>query len=177
MAAEIQREYARRMEASQTRATALPRELQDLDARLDRLRERLRTGDPDMEPDEIRAAIARAEQKRQELADSQPSARASAQILTMLPRAAELYRRQIEDGLSGNERAALKARVILRDRLGTIRLNPGENGALFANYRLNPAVLLKVQGQVVGAAGFEPATLCSQSRCATRLRYSPTVRL
>ena len=26
---------------------------------------------------------------------------------------------------------------------------------------------------VVGAAGFEPATICSQSRCATRLRYTP----
>jgi len=26
---------------------------------------------------------------------------------------------------------------------------------------------------MVGAAGFEPATLCSQSRCATRLRYTP----
>ncbi len=28
--------------------------------------------------------------------------------------------------------------------------------------------------KVVGETGFEPATLCSQSRCATRLRYSPT---
>jgi hypothetical protein len=28
--------------------------------------------------------------------------------------------------------------------------------------------------EVVGATGFEPATLCSQSRCATRLRYAPT---
>src|SRR4051812_3991831 len=27
---------------------------------------------------------------------------------------------------------------------------------------------------MVGATGFEPATLCSQSRCATRLRYAPT---
>jgi hypothetical protein len=27
---------------------------------------------------------------------------------------------------------------------------------------------------LVGAAGFEPATLCSQSRCATGLRYAPT---
>jgi membrane protease YdiL (CAAX protease family) len=27
---------------------------------------------------------------------------------------------------------------------------------------------------MVGAAGFEPAALCSQSRCATRLRYAPT---
>jgi hypothetical protein len=28
--------------------------------------------------------------------------------------------------------------------------------------------------KMVGAAGFELATLCSQSRCATRLRYAPT---
>lgn len=27
---------------------------------------------------------------------------------------------------------------------------------------------------MVGAIGFEPTTLCSQSRCATRLRYAPT---
>jgi hypothetical protein len=27
---------------------------------------------------------------------------------------------------------------------------------------------------MVGAEGFEPPTLCSQSRCATRLRYAPT---
>src|SRR2546422_4068767 len=26
---------------------------------------------------------------------------------------------------------------------------------------------------LVGASGFEPPTLCSQSRCATRLRYAP----
>ena len=28
---------------------------------------------------------------------------------------------------------------------------------------------------LVGAEGFEPPTLCSQSRCATRLRYAPTL--
>ena len=32
-----------------------------------------------------------------------------------------------------------------------------------------------VQSKMVGAAGFEPATLCSQSRCATRLRHAPPV--
>lgn len=26
---------------------------------------------------------------------------------------------------------------------------------------------------MVGAEGFEPPTLCSQSRCATKLRYAP----
>jgi hypothetical protein len=30
---------------------------------------------------------------------------------------------------------------------------------------------------MVGAEGFEPPTLCSQSRCATRLRYAPTSKI
>ena len=33
----------------------------------------------------------------------------------------------------------------------------------------------KVLKMLVGAEGFEPPALCSQSRCATRLRYAPTV--
>ena len=28
---------------------------------------------------------------------------------------------------------------------------------------------------IVGATGFEPATLCSQSRCATGLRHTPSL--
>ncbi len=28
---------------------------------------------------------------------------------------------------------------------------------------------------MVGARGFEPPTLCTQSRCATRLRHAPTM--
>src|SRR5438876_10494355 len=31
-------------------------------------------------------------------------------------------------------------------------------------------------GKLVGARGFEPPTPCSQSRCATRLRYTPTLK-
>ena len=30
--------------------------------------------------------------------------------------------------------------------------------------------------KLVGATGFEPATPCAQGRCATRLRYAPTLR-
>jgi hypothetical protein len=29
---------------------------------------------------------------------------------------------------------------------------------------------------VVGARGFEPRTPCAQGRCATRLRYAPTMK-
>src|SRR5437588_1575627 len=31
--------------------------------------------------------------------------------------------------------------------------------------------------EVVGATGFEPATPCAQGRCATRLRYAPTLMI
>src|SRR6059036_672667 len=30
---------------------------------------------------------------------------------------------------------------------------------------------------LVGAPGFEPATPCAQGRCATRLRYAPTLKI
>ena len=32
-----------------------------------------------------------------------------------------------------------------------------------------------LKNKLVGEIGFEPTTLWSQTRCATRLRYSPTV--
>ena len=35
------------------------------------------------------------------------------------------------------------------------------------------ALPIELPPHVVGLTGFEPATLCSQSRCATKLRYSP----
>jgi hypothetical protein len=46
MAAEMRTYYQQRVRAMQTRATEAPRELQELNARLERLRERLRKGDP-----------------------------------------------------------------------------------------------------------------------------------
>ena len=33
--------------------------------------------------------------------------------------------------------------------------------------------VLPMRPELVGAEGFEPPTLCSQSRCATRLRHAP----
>ena len=34
---------------------------------------------------------------------------------------------------------------------------------------------LNIQRGLVGAIGFEPTTPCAQGRCATRLRYAPTL--
>jgi hypothetical protein len=112
MAKEMQAEYAERVRASQHRAEAAPRELQELSARIARLHARLGAGDPDMSQDELQAAIDRAECKRRELEATQPAARESARILPLLTKAAALYRRQIEAGLDGHPREALRARVI-----------------------------------------------------------------
>ena len=106
--------------------------------------------DADMTPDMIEAAIAHAEAKRQELEKQPPEARQSARVLTALPKAAEMYRRQIAKGLDGDPRAAFKARVFLRELLGRINLKPEGEGELWAEYGAAPAGLLKVVGYRVG---------------------------
>jgi hypothetical protein len=95
------------------------------------VRERLKKGHPDLTADELQAAIERAEAKRRELEQQQPTAKASSRVLTLLPKAADLYRKQLAEGLDGDPRAALKARVFLRDWFsGKIRLEPLRNGGL-----------------------------------------------
>lgn len=153
MAAEMQRYYQERARAIQTRAAEAPRELTDLEARITRLRDRLRAGDPDMAPDEIEAAIAKAEAKRQEFEARRPEVKQSAKVLSVLPRAAELYRRQIADGLDGDPRAALKARVFLREWFGgEIRLEPLPDGGLMAHWDQNSAALLTACERMVAGA-------------------------
>jgi hypothetical protein len=85
-----------------------------LDARLDRLRERLRNGDPDMTDEDLQAAITRAESKRAELAAVQTKSE-TAKVLSLLPKAAEAYRRHVVAGLDGHPEATAKARNMLRD--------------------------------------------------------------
>jgi len=67
-------------------------------------------------------------------------------VLTALPKAAEMFRRQIAKGLDGDPRAVLKARVFLRELLGRINLKPEGEGELWAEYGAEPTALLKVVG-------------------------------
>jgi site-specific DNA recombinase len=73
-AKELQAAYRSHIERQRRSATEAPAELQELTARIGRLRERLWQGDPDMTADEVQAAIDRAEAKRAELEARQPSA-------------------------------------------------------------------------------------------------------
>jgi len=153
MAKEMQRDLLERMHRTKMRAAGQPLELQELDARIARLRKRMAAGDPDITPDELRAALDLAENKRRELADTKPAnVSESAKLLTILPNAAELYRPQISLGLDGaHPQSALKARSALRELLGQIRLEPGADDSLWAAYEVQPAVL--VRGAVSGYAG------------------------
>jgi len=105
MAAQLQKQFNERVAAAAQRDMDAPRELAELDARLDRLRKRLRNGDPDMTDDEVQAAIDRAQTKRQQLAATSRPASSAAKVLMMLPKAAELYRKQVIDGLDGHPEA------------------------------------------------------------------------
>ncbi len=147
MAREIKKRLAERIRERTEKST--PQEIQMLDARIERLHKRLATGDPDFEPDELQLAIGAAERKRDDLINAQPVALHSAKIVAAIPKAADVYRRQIERGLESNPREAAKARVILRDLLGPIQMCPGPNGTLWAEYDARPAALLK---KAVGAS-------------------------
>ena len=150
MVAEMHTGYAERMKVSVQRAQAMPQEIAALDARLERLRERLKTGDPDMTADELQAIIERVEAKRRELtsATSRIVAGDGAKIISLLPKAAEYYGQQIAQGLDGDLRAAAKARPIVRELLGgKVELIPGEEeGSLYAHYGLHMAALLRSAG-------------------------------
>jgi site-specific DNA recombinase len=145
-----------------TRAAEAPQELQELSSRIDRLRERLKGGDADMTSDELQAAIDRAEFKRRELQHNELAVEKSPKVHAIVPRAAELYRRQIAQGLDGNPEAARKARLFLREWFGgKIRLEPLADGGLMAHWNQNVGALLMGLGTYGsgGAICAEPAAL------------------
>ena len=62
--------FAEWVEEQVARADAVAAEVQAITARIERLQEQAGHQDPVFEPDEIEAAIDRAEQKRRELAEA-----------------------------------------------------------------------------------------------------------
>jgi site-specific DNA recombinase len=145
MIREMQSFLADQLQERAFRSAEIPQELQDLEARLERLRRRMAGGDPDMTADELQAAIERAEVKRRQLQMglSDPKHQAGAQALSGVPRAAALYDHQTSRGLDGDPEATAEARLILKELIPErIRLSPKEGGELWAKFNLHPAALL-----------------------------------
>jgi hypothetical protein len=132
MAKDMQKMYSERVRSIQARATEAPTELAALDGRIERLRERLKRGDPDMAADDIQAAIDRALTKLHELTNTPPTMKDGARVFAAMPNAAERFRRQIAKGLDGHPTEALEARTFLRSLLGDIWMEPVEDGSLWA---------------------------------------------
>jgi site-specific DNA recombinase len=148
MARELQREYNRLVAELDGKAARRPAEVKALDERIARLRVRLREGDDDLTAEELTAVLDRAIAKRAELMADRPELRQTAKVLTMLPKAAEAYRRQIAAGLEGNPRETAQARAVIRQLVGgKIWLAPdAAAGHLVAEFGLNRVALLRAAG-------------------------------
>lgn len=82
---------------------------------------------------------------------------AGAQVLSIVPRAAALYDRQISRGLDGDPEATVEARLILKELIpDRIRLTSKPDGTPWPRFGLQPAALLAVPGSVVGMKGYAP---------------------
>jgi site-specific DNA recombinase len=143
MVKEMERDYRARIAAAQARVTEVPDEVRKLEARIERLRERLRKGDEDMALDEIEAAIEKARGKLSELQRTTATAEGDVRVFARFPDAAEAFRRQISLGLDGNPVESAKARMLLRSTLGDIKLEAGDGGSLWASYELKAGELLQ----------------------------------
>lgn len=155
MAAEMRRYYASEVAKAQLGEATRPAEVLELDARIARLRERLRGGDPDMAPDELLTVIERAEQKRLDLLMARPKTAANDDAVRGLPYAAKMYREQIGKGLQGNRDEASQARHAVRRLLGEkVLVVPSEDRThLVAHVAFQRAALLAGNAGTVGSGG------------------------
>ena len=146
MAKELQAAYLKGQQTEQNKATQMPAELQAIDERIQRLRARLRSGDPDLAPDELEAALAKAYEKRRSLINA-PSMANITRLIAMLPSAAEDFREQIKQGLAGDRAASMRARIVLRQLFGgQIKVLPDQGGGVYAEYLQQRIALLQAVG-------------------------------
>ena len=146
MAKELQAAFMKGQNSEEAKATRAPAELQAIEERIQRLRARLQIGDPDLTPDELEGALAKAEEKRRSLLCA-PSVAGVSRAIAMLPSAAEEFRQQIKEGLAGDVTASLRARVALRQLFGgQIEMLPEQDGSLYAEYQQQRIALLQGVG-------------------------------
>jgi hypothetical protein len=147
LAADLTKYYAELKAAENADSAKRPAEVAELDARITRLRDRLKKGDDDMTDDEILSVIERAEAKRAELLAARPEAKRTAKILLALPAAAAQVVKQIKLGLHGDTVERGRARVAIRQLVNDeITLKPSKDKThLVAHMRFRQLALLGQQ--------------------------------
>lgn len=84
--------YAKLMTEAKSDKAKIPAEVAELDARITRLRNRLKAGGEDMTPDDLMAIIEKVEAQKAALLAAQAEAKRNAKLLHALPAAAKQYR-------------------------------------------------------------------------------------
>ena len=72
---------------------------------------------------------------------------------------------------------SVRANIPRPDSHSGCRSNPVRPAARRISAGFVTPSIMAIPAQLVGVAGFEPATYCSQSSCATRLRYTPASQI
>lgn len=152
---EMRAYYEERIAEIRAKRTKVPVEVEELNRRIARLQERLKTGDPDLTAEELLAIIDKADTKRKELLSAEPEVKRMDKVFQALPAAANQYRAQIDKGLQGNPTEAGRARVAVRKLLGDeIKLLPAKGGGhLVAHLEFQRAALLAGNAGSVGSGG------------------------
>lgn len=155
MIREMRSYYEERVAEIRSQRTMVPAQLEELNRRILRLQERLKSGDPDLTADELLGIIQKAESKRADLLAAEPGAERIDKVLGGVPAAAARYRAQIDKGLQGHRDEATRARVAVRKLLGDkISLLPAEcGGHLIAHLEFRRAALLPEGVGSVGSGG------------------------
>ncbi len=106
-----------------------------------------------MTADELQAALDRALTKRKELARNPVGGDHTGKVIAALPRAVDLYRRQIAAGLDGSPSDAAQARTLLREIFGGEVPLRRQGRELWAHIRLRPEALLLRAASTDGSGG------------------------
>lgn len=172
MVVTLQKQFSDRMGVMPRHDAHALGEMAQLDVRLDRLRERLRNGDPDIEPDELQMAIDWAQAKRQRLAAPVLPDGSERDALSMLPKLGRIYREQIVAGLDGNPEATARARSILRELTGDVTIK-AERDQVWCEFQMRPDVLLRAADREVRGGRFTS----NPSECVSRMGSTREPRL
>jgi hypothetical protein len=98
MVAEMRAYYNEKVVEQRNQQERRPAEVEAIDRRIARLKDRLKSDDPDLSSEELQAIIGKAEAARAELLAARPEAKRMDTIFRALPAAAAQYRTQIDKG-------------------------------------------------------------------------------
>lgn len=142
---EYMKKYFREKVAASAQAKIrAPAEVIELDAKIARLKARLKAGDDDLSADDLQGIIAMAESRKEQLMMVLPGRQREDKVVALAPTLARAFREKIRRGLAGHPADLAGARLAVRQLLGNeITLKPApDRSHLVAHLAFRQAALL-----------------------------------